>query len=525
MNMVSVGKKSALLASVMLIVACETGGSGGTAQNTTVNPLEIETGVLTIAQPELDWSPCDRGAAINRGAAIECADLLVPMDYSDPNGLTISIGIARSLANPATRQRTMLLNPGGPGAGGIGFLETFVRVADIPNSVRDSFDFVSFDPRGIGRSTAVECNASSLVARDSYPTTRADIQENLELTSEYAQQCYERVGEYLRQLGSFNVVRDMDEIRKALGLPQIDFLGFSYGTRLAALYLQTYPQHSGRFVLDGSMTPDPGLVPLVQGSLIPAQRNIETLADACTLERLCVPDDFLEQLQQRVNSVGDGPDSYESDLLLGILQFASTSPGFESFLIDNVSAYLQTGDIDELENVFGMLGLDESIVSIGDFSVATYIGVLCSDDPTRPTSESVAALQVPWNAESDLFAEANYNIVGICAGWPESVDPIPRIATNQAPASLVIGGPTDAQTPLVFAEQMAVALGAQMLFSEHDGHTTVFSGLNRCTDSAVEVFLTTGALPAFSRCSSSPSLASRNALAVRWHQPSLHLPW
>lgn len=504
-------KHSVLSICAGLMVGCQSGGSSGSSENPDVIPLETDLDPLIIEQPALQWRTCEEAPSL------ECATVMVPMDYSKPNGLTIDIAMARSAADPLTQQRTLLLNPGGPGGGGIDLLRSLADYAQIPDSIDSTFDFIGFDPRGIGKSTPVECDTDALYRQDIYPTSRSEIQQVLSLASEFAKDCFNKEGEYLQHLGSYNVVRDMNEMRKALGLSEFDFLGYSYGTRLAALYMQTFPQSTGRFVLDGSMTPDPTLSPLVSGGLLPAQANIETLASACLgLTMLCDPREFMDDLQNKVDEVGAGPNTAEAYLLFGILQFASTVPGFEQLLIGSLATYLETGDVESLEFIFEFLGLGEALEDQGVFNYTAYISVLCADDPGRPTIESLEALQDSYNAESDLFAELYlYSSTGACVGWPESVDPIPQIATNQAPASLVIGGPTDAQTPLIFSELMAEAVGGHFLYSDHDGHTTTFSGDNQCTETAVENFLLSGTLPATGRCEALGPVAS----AERWQTP------
>jgi len=146
--------------------------------------------------------------------------------------------------------------------------------------------------------------------------------------------------------------------------------------------------------------------------------------------------------------------------------------------------------------------------------------VFCADDPARPTVESLDALRVELNAQSDLLAGFVLNIANICAGWPESIDPVQQIATNQAPVSLVIGGPSDAQTPLEHAQQMAAAVGGQFLRSEHDGHTTVFLPKDNCTNAVVETFLLTGNLPTMSVCEADVIASARPR---GWRNGVLHL--
>src|SRR3954465_3278406 len=62
------------------------------------------------------WTPC----AIDKLPTRECAELIVPLDYNEPAGTTISIAVARVPAtDPARRIGSIVSNPGGPGGAGV----------------------------------------------------------------------------------------------------------------------------------------------------------------------------------------------------------------------------------------------------------------------------------------------------------------------------------------------------------------------------------------------------------------------
>src|SRR3954447_22088926 len=103
----------------------------------------------------LAWAPCP----IDKLPTRECAVLIVPLDYHEPAGATISIAVARVPAtDPARRIGSILSNPGGPGGAGVESLP--LLYAALPDALAARFDFVAFDPRGIGQSTPVRCFTS-----------------------------------------------------------------------------------------------------------------------------------------------------------------------------------------------------------------------------------------------------------------------------------------------------------------------------------------------------------------------------
>ena len=91
------------------------------------------------------------------GIALECATLPVPLDHDDPDGPTIDIALARVPAgDPDERIGSLVFNPGGPGGSGIDFISS--AAVAVPAEISERFDLVGFDPRGVGASTAVDCD-------------------------------------------------------------------------------------------------------------------------------------------------------------------------------------------------------------------------------------------------------------------------------------------------------------------------------------------------------------------------------
>jgi pimeloyl-ACP methyl ester carboxylesterase len=100
--------------------------------------------------PELDWQPC----ADPRQRGFDCATAQVPLDYGDPQGATLDLALIRHPAtDPAHRLGALFFNPGGPG--GLGTVQLPAWLDFFPATLRERFDLLSWDPRGIGASTAV----------------------------------------------------------------------------------------------------------------------------------------------------------------------------------------------------------------------------------------------------------------------------------------------------------------------------------------------------------------------------------
>ncbi|KAI8892109.1 hypothetical protein BC833DRAFT_626151 [Globomyces pollinis-pini] len=70
------------------------------------------------------------------------------------------------------------------------------------------------------------------------------------------QSCLKHSGELLYYVATAYVCRDMDEIRKALGMKKLNYMGFSYGTALGNTYANMFPDNVGRMILDGVVNPN-----------------------------------------------------------------------------------------------------------------------------------------------------------------------------------------------------------------------------------------------------------------------------
>ena len=218
--------------------------------------VEPDPSVPATSEPgtgSIEWGPCvDAPAA---PVDVECGSITVPLDYDAPDGRLIDIAVARvPTVYDDERIGSLVLNPGGPGASGIDFLQTVALV--MPEEISRRFDLVSFDPRGVGASTAVECDIAfddDITLLDEGDDAGWDA-----LVAEaegQASTCTSDTLEIGSWLGTNNAARDLDEIREALGDDRLSYVGFSYGTRLGATYAELFPDKVRAFVLDGAVKP------------------------------------------------------------------------------------------------------------------------------------------------------------------------------------------------------------------------------------------------------------------------------
>ncbi|HYN97797.1 MAG TPA: alpha/beta fold hydrolase, partial [Pilimelia sp.] len=201
----------------------------------------------------LRWGPCPVDVAAH--PAQRCADLSVPMDYRDPGGRPLTIRISRiPAADPARRLGTLVLSPGGPGIGGLDEPADRYR-EDEPAELRDRYDLVGFDGRGIRHSSPITCRLAGPVPLMRYPAPDGSITHTVAHARRAARSCERHAGDLLPHLTTANTARDLDRIRAALGEARISFKGLSYGTYLGAVYATLFPHRTDRVVLDSAVDP------------------------------------------------------------------------------------------------------------------------------------------------------------------------------------------------------------------------------------------------------------------------------
>jgi len=455
---------------------------GAVATPSTESPIDPALEVT----PALDWRSC--GTFQDRD--LECAEVVVPVDYDLPDGEKLPIAMRRIVANPLEPYRgSLLINPGGPGGPGIDF-----ALGSLPGGIFEAiapgYDIIGFDPRGVGESGERGCGTQ---AEELYPVTDATPVEGLEAfvasLAERGAQCEREWGPLFRKLGSNNVVRDMEEIRKALKQPTLNYYGASYGTRLGALYAHMFPATAGRIVLDASVHPRSSNVEATRDTFYEVARLHEQVFVDCEAGVLACPADSRVLFEQMLTTAREG--------------------GFLEALIDYWRAALESeGGPEALASALTEEANDpggawlEALVDRGGGSDDTWPGVAtfsvnCTDDVYEPpTLAQVESLFAEFDAVNPLYA-TDALFASLCTAWPVTREPVPLpTAPGVDEPLLVIGGLRDWRTPYPESVAMTEALGkATLLTSDHQGHGAVNPD-NTCVNYFVRAYLTSGSLPA-----------------------------
>ncbi len=469
---------SVLLAIVLIASACS-GAETGTAPAPT-DPLST-----------LDWHPCD---GID-GHEVECADMEVPRNWDDPEGHQIILALAR---RPATGERigSVIMNPGGPGASGV----DSIKRGPFTPTVHQSYDVVSWDPRGVGDSTALSCNdVDAFLALDPSPNTEQDRRILSDAAAAVAENCERTDGPLLPYLGTDAAVQDLEAIRVALGNKPLNYVGFSFGTAIGQRYAQRHGANVSKMVLDGVVDTSLDFEELLLGQVAGFESSFRRFDTECIRagQSRCGVDSLTGAFDTVAEAVEVTPLPSEGTPI-GPAQLA-TAAIYSSYLSNG---WLRLGPAlgDALDGDGQALwDLAEGYYRFAEFG--TYAAVFCTDNPRPRDQEEYQAFERKATEVSPRFGPSVANELLPCATWPVPASPDTReITAPNAPTILVVGNTGDPATPLENAEAVSERLSSsRLLVVDSAGHTAYST--NDCARSTIDEYLLGGTLPADgSRC-------------------------
>ncbi|CDO06507.1 alpha/beta hydrolase [Mycolicibacterium cosmeticum] len=468
--------------------------------------------VISAPRPgsPVQWAPCKASSGESRiPSGAECGFISVPVNYDKPDGDVAQLAMIRF---KATGQKigTLFVNPGGPGESGV---ESAVSlVGTMPESVRQHFDLVGFDPRGVGSSKpALWCNSDEDNDRlradpqvDYSPEGVAHIEAE---TKDFVARCQQKMGdEFLENVGTVSVAKDLDAMRQAVGDDKLTYLGYSYGTRIGGTYAELFPDKVRAMILDGAVDPnaDPVEADIRQAKAF--QTAFDNYAADCATNPDCPlgtdPAKAVDVYHSLVNPLVDKPAptkdprglSY-SDAIVGTI-LPLYSP--------NLWRHLTKG-LTELKNGRGdtMLALADLYMgrdADGHYNNSTdvRVAVNCVDEPPitdRATvvDEDRRAREVaPFMSYGDFTGHAP---LGTCAFWPVPPTSTPhQLKVSGLPPTLVVSTTNDPATPYQAGVDLAKQLGGALLTFEGTQHTVVFQG-NTCVDDIAAKYLVDVVVP------------------------------
>ncbi|MBS4752184.1 alpha/beta fold hydrolase [Nocardioides sp. zg-ZUI104] len=474
-------------------------GDGATQQRHTPRPPGEGKSLQKIYDQKVGWRACGKN---------QCGTLVVPIDYEAPEDGTIQIALERHRAT-GKKIGSLVVNPGGPGAPGT---ET-VRDAEsyFAAELLKSFDIVGFDPRGTGASAPVDClddaDLDAQIAADPDPDTPQEVAEGERYSEEFWQGCQQRSGKVAAHVSTVEAARDMDVLRQALGEDKLDYLGFSYGTRLGATYAELYPEKVGRMVLDGAI--DPSLSSR-DGALSQAagfETALRSYLAACVKAGDCFLGNNVEEGLARIKGLLEDIDAKPLEtadpegrkLTSGLAFYGLITPLYNEGnwpILDEALRKGLAGDGSVLLYLADFYGSRED-GRYTDNSLEAISVINCLDDPWAVTADEVPENFADFEKASPTFGRLFAWGLTACADIPFTATDSPdlEIDGSGAPPILVIGTTRDPATPYEEAVALANQLETGLLLTrDGDGHTGYNKG-NKCVDDVVHRYLVDGVVP------------------------------
>ncbi|QES49417.1 proteinase [Streptomyces venezuelae] len=509
-----------IAAAGLLLSGCT---SGGPAPHASASSGGATTGTgagtgTTAAQPapaaalrpyyeqKLKWRDCGV-------PGFQCATMKAPLDYANPgSGQDVELAVARKQATgPGKRLGSLVVNPGGPGGSGIGYLQAYAGIG-YPAPVRARYDMVSVDPRGVARSSPIECltgpRMDAYTQVDQTPDDAAEQARLVEAFKEFAKGCEERSRTVLPHVSTVEAARDLDVLREVLGDGKLTYVGASYGTLLGATYADLFPSRVGRLVLDGAMDPSRTAIDLNRDQTAGFETAFRSFARDCAKQADCplgrgTPEQVAQRLKDFFRKLDAQPvPTGEAARPLGE---ALATTGVIAALYDESAwpqlreAITQAMDGDGA----GLLALADSYYERepdGKYANLMYANaaVNCLDQPPAFAGPEAVAAAVPSFEKASPVFGAGFAWASLnCTYWPaKATGKARRLEAKGAAPIVVVGTLRDPATPYRWAESLAGQLDSGVLLTyDGDGHTAYGRGSD-CIDTAINRYLLEGTPPA-----------------------------
>ncbi|MGW2962282.1 alpha/beta hydrolase [Streptomyces sp. NPDC001220] len=461
------------------------------------------------AKAGIDWADCPADWALTK--PVQCGWVSVPLDYAKPYGKQIRLAVDRmgNTGTKAERQGALVYNPGGPGGSGMRFPLRVTTKNPLWVNTSKAYDFVGFDPRGVGHSAPISCEDPQEFVKapkaDPVPDTEADKTAQRKLAKEYAKGCAERTGRaMLQQMTTANTARDLDVIRAALGEKKLNYLGVSYGTYLGAVYGTLFPGHVRRMIVDSVVGPSReniwyqanlGQDVAFEGRWKDWEDWVAAHDSAFHLgtTRDAVQAKWLQlRATAKANPIGGVVGPAE---LIGFFQSA---PYYDSSWVPVATVFGKyfAGDTQALVDAAAPDLSDTAGNITAENGNAVYTAVECTDAKWPTSWQKWDRDNTRLNQQYPFMTWANAWLNLPCATWPVKQQTPVHVTTHKGlPPVLIVQSTRDAATPYPGAVDLHKRFKGSRLITEQGAGSHGVTGLvNPCINSRVDTYLLTGKL-------------------------------
>ncbi len=452
----------------------------------------------------LQWEPCPSETAPTK----ECAWLTVPRSYDNPDGPTIQVALARipATGKPEDKIGSLLWDSGGPGGTSTSAAEYAVQ--RMSARVQQRFDFVAFDPRGIGASIpALEDCDQPWPARPTLqplPAWRSVQKKSAARLTAANRACLRKNRRIAETMSTANVAEDLDRIRAALGDRRLTFWATSYGTRIGYVYALAHPNRVRAMVMDGSIDPTRGFrtLPRIGGlSQDSALKFIKKHDRAAYRAALRTTASLTEE---PIPLSGGATFSRWDwiDILGDLVAFQDAWPAVTEYA-DLVDTARTAGDEGDAARAF----LARAKARPNSNEGAGFSVVNCLDYADRLSAKQQADLAAA-NAKRAPITGGSLTLAYAmgCSGLDDlSPDPVPLVTTAAQRAKLakvpvlLANSTHDGSTPMTWAKRMQRSFDRPMIRYRSTQHVIWGATTSTCVNTPIDAFVLKGKMPAKSR--------------------------
>ena len=501
---------ASFFAAAMLLAGCsldlgasnDNGSAGGASPRGNQSPSATAFDKLgDFYNQKVAWSKC------KAHPANECADVKVPLDYKKPGGKTITIAMMKVSAKSGKPIGTLFVNPGGPGGSGIDLAANASEAFSA--AVRNKYDIVGFDPRGVGSSTAVDCVSDAELAKiidtDVDLSTPEGQQTDKAITEQEAKGCKEKSGELLAHVGTESAARDLDVLRGLVGDKKLNYLGFSYGTSLGGMYANLFPKKTGRLVLDGALDPQLGNARMGYEQVVGFETAFQHYAQHCVDTGRCPLGGSVDEARAKMKALFD--QALKSPFPTANPNRPLNRAALYSTVISMMYRELYWTYLDQ--GLSQLVEQNNGSIILGYYDLfeerqgnkfknnakEAFWAINCADYVPSPSAEYQQYAD-KLRTEAPVFGSLMMEGTDICSLWPyhPKANPGPYEAKGSAPI-VVIGTKYDPATPYQWAQTLHKTLSNSVLLTwEGDGHTA-YGKAGSCLNDPVDKYLLTGKVP------------------------------
>jgi pimeloyl-ACP methyl ester carboxylesterase len=499
------GQMAIFTASVIVLTGCAALSDSSTPEPISPVAAGAPAGFEKYYEQVVEFVKC--------GDGIFCADVQMPMNWDDPASEPIEIATSYRQADKKEPMGFVLFNPGGPGASGYNWV---LESSDFlgTKTLRENFNILGFDPRGVGRSSAVSCLTDAETDEFLYDVTGFELGSDEDLAfsraaiKDFGAKCLEGTGDLLAHVDTVSAAKDMDVLRAVLGQEKLNYLGYSYGSLLGTTYATMFPYRVGQFVLDGAIDPTVSDEQQTLFQIEAFEKALMAFLEACEQYTDCPFTGFvegdLETIREFFLELESKPLPTHSGRELTI--WAAVTGLIMPLYSESYWPYLATAFDTALNNGQGdvfMLLADQYNDRSEDGTYSTNVlaanyAISCLDSRSSTNIFSM-------RRQNSALLEAaptlgRYWQFGAlrCESWPFEVKerPVSYKATG-APTILVVGTTGDPATPYAQAQALAGEIldDAFLLTYNGEGHT-IYGQQVDCVDDVVDEFFLTAKLPA-----------------------------